>query len=31
MNRDAFTLPLAFPGELMIDNFAGGGRHQHRP
>jgi DNA (cytosine-5)-methyltransferase 1 len=25
MNRDAFTLPLAFPGELIIDNFAGGG------
>ncbi|WP_047218021.1 DNA cytosine methyltransferase [Delftia lacustris] len=25
MKRDAFTLPLAFPGELIIDNFAGGG------
>lgn len=25
MRRDAFTLPLAFPGELIIDNFAGGG------
>ena len=23
--RDNFTLPLAFPGELIIDNFAGGG------
>ena len=25
MKRDAFTLPLAFPDELIIDNFAGGG------
>lgn len=25
MKRDAFTIPLAFPGELIIDNFAGGG------
>ena len=25
MKRDSFTLPLAFPGELIIDNFAGGG------
>lgn len=25
MKRDLFTLPLAFPGELIIDNFAGGG------
>ena len=25
MKRDAFTLPLAFPCELIIDNFAGGG------
>ncbi|WP_418514829.1 DNA cytosine methyltransferase [Delftia sp. PS-11] len=25
MKRDNFTLPLAFPGELIIDNFAGGG------
>ncbi|WP_374005545.1 DNA cytosine methyltransferase [Delftia lacustris] len=25
MKRDAFTLPLAFQGELIIDNFAGGG------
>ena len=25
MKRDIFTLPLAFPGELIIDNFAGGG------
>ncbi len=25
MKRDAFTLPLTFPGELIIDNFAGGG------
>ncbi|QKV52619.1 DNA cytosine methyltransferase [Comamonas antarctica] len=25
MRRDDFTLPLAFPGELIIDNFAGGG------
>jgi DNA (cytosine-5)-methyltransferase 1 len=25
MKRDAFTLPLSFPGELIIDNFAGGG------
>ena len=25
MKRDEFTLPLAFPGELIIDNFAGGG------
>jgi DNA (cytosine-5)-methyltransferase 1 len=25
MKRDAFTLPLALPGELIIDNFAGGG------
>ncbi len=25
MKRDALTLPLAFPGELIIDNFAGGG------
>ena len=25
MKRDVFTLPLAFPGELIIDNFAGGG------
>jgi DNA (cytosine-5)-methyltransferase 1 len=25
MKRDTFTLPLAFPGELIIDNFAGGG------
>ena len=25
MKRDDFTLPLAFPGELIIDNFAGGG------
>ena len=25
MKRDAFTLSLAFPGELIIDNFAGGG------
>lgn len=25
MKRDDFTLPLAFPGELVIDNFAGGG------
>jgi DNA (cytosine-5)-methyltransferase 1 len=24
MKRDTFTLPLAFPGELIIDNFAGG-------
>ncbi|MEJ7685668.1 MAG: DNA cytosine methyltransferase [Variovorax sp.] len=25
MKRDTFTLPLALPGELIIDNFAGGG------
>jgi DNA (cytosine-5)-methyltransferase 1 len=25
MKRDNFTIPLAFPGELIIDNFAGGG------
>ena len=25
MKRDLFTMPLAFPGELIIDNFAGGG------
>lgn len=25
MKRDAFTQQLAFPGELIIDNFAGGG------
>ncbi len=25
MKRDAFTLALDFPGELIIDNFAGGG------
>lgn len=25
MKRDEFTLPLALPGELIIDNFAGGG------
>ena len=25
MRRDEFTLPLLFPGELIIDNFAGGG------
>jgi len=25
MKRDEFTLPLLFPGELIIDNFAGGG------
>lgn len=25
MKRDHFTMPLAFPGELIIDNFAGGG------
>ncbi len=25
MKRDAFTHQLAFPGELIIDNFAGGG------
>lgn len=25
MKRDLFTLPLALPGELIIDNFAGGG------
>lgn len=25
MKRDTFTLPLAFPGELIVDNFAGGG------
>lgn len=25
MKRDIFTLPLAMPGELIIDNFAGGG------
>lgn len=25
MKRDDFTMPLAFPGELIIDNFAGGG------
>lgn len=25
MKRDLFTLPLLFPGELIIDNFAGGG------
>lgn len=25
MKRDIFTLPLALPGELIIDNFAGGG------
>lgn len=25
MKRDDFTIPLAFPGELIIDNFAGGG------
>ncbi len=25
MKRDDFTLPLAFPDELIIDNFAGGG------
>ena len=25
MKRDYFTLPLALPGELIIDNFAGGG------
>ncbi len=25
MKRDDFTLQLAFPGELIIDNFAGGG------
>lgn len=25
MKRDNFTMPLDFPGELIIDNFAGGG------
>ena len=25
IKRDSHTLPLAFPGELIIDNFAGGG------
>lgn len=25
MKRDAFTMPLLWPGELIIDNFAGGG------
>ncbi len=25
MKRDTFTMPLDFPGELIIDNFAGGG------
>lgn len=25
MKRDNFTIPLAFPRELIIDNFAGGG------
>lgn len=25
MKRDAFTLPLDFPGELLVDLFAGGG------
>ena len=25
MKRDSHTLSLAFPGELIIDNFAGGG------
>lgn len=25
MKRDAFTLTLDFPGELIVDNFAGGG------
>lgn len=25
MKRDAFSLPLEFPRELLIDNFAGGG------
>lgn len=25
MKRDIFTMPLALPGELIIDNFAGGG------
>lgn len=25
LKRDNFTMPLAFPGELIIDNFAGGG------
>lgn len=25
MKRDIFTIPLALPGELIIDNFAGGG------
>lgn len=25
MKRDTFTMPLALPGELIIDNFAGGG------
>ncbi len=25
MKRDLYTMPLAFPGELIIDNFAGGG------
>jgi DNA (cytosine-5)-methyltransferase 1 len=25
MKRDTFTIPLALPGELIIDNFAGGG------
>ena len=25
MKRDLLTMPLAFPGELIIDNFAGGG------
>ena len=25
MRRDSFTIPLALPGELIVDNFAGGG------
>ena len=25
MRGDAFTIPLALPGELIVDNFAGGG------
>lgn len=25
MKRDTFTMPLLWPGELIIDNFAGGG------
>lgn len=30
MKRDALTLPLAFPGELIIDNFAGAFRNAAR-